>query len=45
MKILKRPPLFEWKSTNSTSLEFQFRTTNGGSVDQGFKLRLRCDRK
>ena len=45
MKISKRPTLYEWKSANGTNVEFQFRTNNSGTPDQGFKMRLRCDRK
>ena len=42
--IRKRPTLYEWKSAGDANVEFQFRTSSTGT-DQGFKLRLRCDRK
>jgi len=42
--IRERPTLYEWKSLGDANVEFQFRTSSSGT-DQGFKLRLRCDRK
>ena len=44
MMIRERPTLYEWKSVGDANVEFQFRTSSSGT-DQGFKLRLRCDRK
>ena len=42
--MLERPALYEWKSVGDATVEFQFRTSSTGT-DQGFKMRLRCDRK
>ena len=44
MMIRERPTLYEWKSVGDANVEFQLRTSSSGT-EQGFKLRLRFDRK